>query len=273
MLGGPKILCGLEELFPWIGGIALRSIDDYNLDVSDISDWLCGPELVGITDPNYLPPGLMKEMALGIFQPHRFVTWDNVYPLWRELTTQNTHIQVELADLLITTTILTPLVRAMWKDGSVDLANKQGSDIDSETLTQIILFWNENCVLTLDARPADLIKSVTYVANTMGIFWCRPKRRKFPIGNDRALDPTLRVVCPNFNHIRSSDLLNKIRRTPAPLSDIAGQLTSLRCAFVTPDGPRHATLGTALKVMSGVFYQGQFSMRTTIVDHYDVIRD
>ena len=271
MLSDPKHLCGLAKIFIRIGEIALRSSDDYNREVGDASDWLLRPECKEVNDPNNLPNGPMGEMIIEIFRTRKFVKWGSVFPLWEELATQNVYKQVGMADLLITTTMLTPLVRGIWKEGGDDLANKNGSDIEAETLTQIVLYWGENCVLTLDARPAGLIRSLTHIASTLGIYWIKSKRRKFPLGLGGALDPTVRVLCHNFNHIHSSDLLNKIRTTPAPLPDIAGELTLLRCSFRTPDGPRHATLGHALEVLVGIFRHGRFSITTTIVDNYDVM--
>ena len=247
------------------------SSGDYNCEISDLSDWLRGPECREVKDPNNLPNGLMKQTTLTIFGAHKWVGWDSIYPIYEDLATQNPQNRVELADLLITTTLLAPLIRGIWKEGANDLGNKDGSDLDTETITQIVLFWGANCVMTIDLEMAGLIKSATHIASKLGIFWEKPKRRKFPNDLGGALDPTMRAICPNFNATGPKLLLDAIRADPPPLPEVAGRLAKLRRVLRSAEGPSHALLWESLRRMFLTFREGKFTIRTRIVGNYDVI--
>ena len=271
MLGDPKFVCEMGQILDWIGGVAIRSSGACYTELCDLSEWLNERTHKRIKNPNDLPEAPIKRMLMVLWETRNFIEWDSVFPLARELTTQSTESRIELADLIITTTLVTPIIKGVWERNKRDLGAKEGDVLDTETLTQMVIFSNENCVLTIDAKLGGLIKSLTHIATKLNVFWERPKRRKLTRGASGALDPTIRVIGPNFNFVRSTDLLETVRKDPNPLTGIADQLTLLRCAHLTPNGPGHSTLGVALEVLLKIFFNGEFAVRSYIVDNYDVI--
>ena len=140
-----------------------------------------------------------------------------------------------------------------------------------EILTQLVLFWNERCTLTLDSVTRDLVKSMTYIATALGIFWARSRRRKFPSPRLRAIDPAIRARYTNFHHRPDSELLRTLRTTRTPLADLIGLTKQLKCAVLLDGTPRHAVLENALTDLVMKFLTNNFSSRTSVVVNYYVM--
>ena len=90
MPSDPSFLCEIENVFRLVGRVALVSSTDYDCEISDLSDWLRGPECRGIKDPNDLPNGLTKQTMLAIYNSHKRADRGSIYPMWG-IWTRKTH--------------------------------------------------------------------------------------------------------------------------------------------------------------------------------------
>ena len=57
-------LLDLTQIFSSIGEISAKSISEFCAERADRDDWLIGPQIIQISDPNQLPDGYYNELAL-----------------------------------------------------------------------------------------------------------------------------------------------------------------------------------------------------------------
>ena len=144
--------------------------------------------------------------------------------------------------------------------------------IGPETLTQLIVYWNTRCVLTLDSTTGPLIPILAMFAKSLEVKIDHAKRRKFTTPFNEALDPALRIRYDFFRHVKKSDRMNLRRSLVTPLNDLAERVGNFPCAFHGPAGRTHASLGKACDDLTPDFRRANFICNVTFRDSYGVTR-
>ena len=273
MPGDPTKSFCIQKIFSVIGRVALTSSKGFREDLSDLSDWLLLDQNKKANDPNKLPECYLKKLMLleeGMEDPPKWVAY---FPRFDQLNDLGHNRSFEASDLLVVTTILAPLGEKIWCEMEKEKGRENPGEIDTETLTQMIVFWNSRCALTLDSVTMPLIQSISSIARMLEIKIDRSKRRRVATPMGGALVPALRVRYDLFRHIPKTDRM-KIRRTQTtPLLDLSKTVEQLPCTFKNRLECEPARLGRACELLMPLFVEATFECAFDLRDEHDVIRE
>ena len=246
-------LFDLDTVFSSVGECAMRSIRDFCMETVDLSEWLCMTDNKMASEIDRLPHCPCKEFLEKIFLYHDHITWDAIFPTFDQLKTLEVNDSIELSDLLITTTILSPLIERMYTRERPDQPLPIKEDPPTSDLSRRIIFWDRKCALTLDSVTRSLIPSIAYLAKKLDLRIDRSKRRRTEGPPKRALDPAVRVKYVTFSHRPKSQLLDRLRGTTTPIYDLAELIGEQPCVFQGPYGPAHAVFARACEILEPLF--------------------
>ena len=78
-------------------------------------------------------------------------------------------LEIEIAALLVATTILQYMVDGIWNDAPRDIAQGTLMGINDLAIAQFILYCDKKCILTTDGDDRTLVPSMAYMARPLGI--------------------------------------------------------------------------------------------------------
>ena len=256
----------------WIGRIALKTKTQYNIGLADLSDWLTIEENREANDPSNLTESPFKETTKMIFATHEYIGFDSIFPYSFEMVTPEHPKHIEIGDLLLATVILTPLVENILTKTPLLGTNGAPIELNGSLVTQIVLFLDERCLLTLDSESRSVIGSMKYIADSLGIYCDRAKRRRAGPDGTTPFYRETRVLYDHFRHRPKEDLMRTLRTTHTPLTDLSGTLASLRCSFKTMGITRFSNLDAAIAELISGFEADSFGQPIVLEDNSDAIR-
>ena len=260
----------LGPIFNSIGEKALRSMRDWCVETADLSERLCLAENKNVTNWGHLPECYFKDLLLKIYSPHDHVTWGAIFPRFDQLVTLNRDTSFEVGDLLMATTILSPLIEKIGAGSTAGPLSDFQNDPTNEVLTRLVLFWGQKCALTLDSATRSLVPSMAYVASKLGLKIDRAKKRKMEYPPSGALDPAIRIRYEIPRHVPQDKILDRLRRSITPLYDLSDVVGEQPCVFWGQNGPQHAKLTRACEVMTPFFEDLEYQTFAQITDQNEV---
>ena len=151
------------------------------------------------------------------------------------------------------TTILSPLTEKIGACCTTDPQSGLQNDPPDNIVTQLVLFWDQRCALTLDSVTRSLIPSLAYLAATLGLKIDRAKKRKMTHAVGGALDPAIRVRYEILRHTPREKILDRLRWSITPLYDLSDVVGEIPCVFWGQNGPQHSKLTRACEIMTPIF--------------------
>ena len=264
-------LLDLGNIFDSLGTIALRSMRGWSVETADLSEWLCLTENEKLTQFNQFPDCYFKDLLFMIYSPHDHISWDAIYPTFDQLVTHVWDRNTEIGDLLMVTTILLPLIEKTGVCCTVDPILDIQNDPPNELIPQIILQWDQKCILTLDSVTRSLIPSIAYIASKLEMKIDRAKKRKTGRPQIGALGPTMRIRYETLRHVPRDKILDRLRRVITPIYDLADLIGDQPCVFWGRNGPQHAKLTQACELMTLNLQGTEGAGVTRITDQYNFV--
>ena len=261
-----------HENLTMVAIIAIRSTSDTPTDLTDLGEWLKNHKVTQAEELGDLSETFYGEFLTNYFQYHKVVTFDLIFPRLSELTLCDQLKEIEVADLLICVTILTPLIRKVTENKEDINQGGRFSGPDLDSLSEFIIWCDQKCILTLDQVTRTLISSVTQVATTCEVRIDRAKKRRRETIRPGALDPDLRVKYDILRHVRRDELITGLRGPSTPLENLSETLGRWPCAFRREPSGEHATIDRALRKLWADFQERTRTGPFLLVDSYDMLR-
>ena len=270
MFGEEIFQIDLCNLYTMIGEIADRSNNDYDPNLSDLSDWLTRNNITSTKDLEKLPPSGVKNFVLSYLSGYDHKNTVTFFPRFDQVVYLPDPHMIEVVDLLIATTMLFDLVSHKRKEE--EKGHDPSFDTDLEKCTKTVIWGNKRIWLTLDSTTFPLIKAMTYTASKLDLKLDRAKKRRTVTSENGALDPAMRIRYDLMRHTPPWKIFQNLRGTLTPLQGLAREISEWHCVYQGPNGLTHTRIGPALA------QRGSFDPRSNdrpyhkIVDSYDVIR-
>ena len=104
----------IGKIFRSIGERALRSMRDWCTEHVDLSDWMCLAENRQIANSDHFPECYFKDLLQKIYSPQNHITWEAFLHTFDQLRSLNAYRPIGIIDLLMATTLLSPLIEKVW---------------------------------------------------------------------------------------------------------------------------------------------------------------
>ena len=261
-----------QEILTMVAIIAIRSSSDTPTDLIDLGVWLKDHSVTRLEDLNDLSETYYGKLLFNYFQHHKKVTFDLIYPRLSELTSCGHLKEIEVGDLLVCVTILTPLIRAVTENQKDNNQKDRFSGPDLGSLSKFVIWCDQKCVLTLDQVSRTLIPSVTHVAKTCQIRIDRAKKRRREITRPGTLSPDLRAKYDIRQHTSHDELITDLRGPSTPLENLTEVIGRWPCAIRREPSDEHATIGRALWKLRNDFRTQNRTRPFLLVDSHDFVR-
>ena len=241
-----------------LGRIARRSSSALNEDLCDLSELLSKTDLEEITDPQQMPECGLKEWLIVYLESHKFqkVTWQTT-PRERINILKHREVHTQ-ADVLIATTIVTPIIDKFWRDHKI-LWKDDLFDLKPDQLTEFVIWWGDMCAVTIDHMTFPLIKGLTYLAERLSIEIIGGRNNNGAPDDfeTRAYDPTLEVRYEVLRHIPRMCVLDQIRMPLTPFENLARWISDKPCTIAGPLIFKETNFLTACEELASIFWTTQ----------------
>ena len=272
MMPNANPLYDRSQLFISIGNLALRASKEMRTDLVDLSEWVANRNITKLPNQGSESDHFFHKLLESYTSEHNFVDFDPIFPTFANLSILNSSRTVELADLVLATTLMTPIIEEINEKKLGQLDVKGADFLDPKELVPLLLFWDKKCVVTLDHMDLSLIDALIYIASRLEIKIDRAKRRKLVSNGSGTLDPAIRIRYEILKHVPKTELLSVIRKTVTPIQDLAGLIGFFPCVISADEGPQHGRLSSMLNTLTDRYLSMTECPTQCVVDNNDLVK-
>ena len=250
--------------------LAIRSTNDTPIDLIDLGEWIKDQKVTQINSLGDLSETYYGKLLTEYVKYHNPVSFGLIFPRFNELAICDQQKEIEVSDLLVSVTILTPMVQKATQVEGTDQGKGQTQDPGISDLSHFIIWCDQKCILTLDQVTGTLITTITQVARTCEIRIDRAKKRRRETKRPGALDPDLRVRYDVRHHTRRDNLIIDLQGPSTPIESLSETLGHWPCALRRDGSNEHTRLADAVRKLWADFSNRTRLRPFVLVDSHDL---
>ena len=149
--------------------MALKSSKGQLLDLIGLSEWISRPKVKDVADVTGVPGRYFKTLLESYVSDHAKIEVGPAYATFPDLSILSGSETIELADLALSATLITPILEQISAEKQGRLNAPEGPCLDQNMIVPLLLFWDARCALPLDHVTFSLIDDLAFVATRFGI--------------------------------------------------------------------------------------------------------